>query len=580
MLPWIALALTFSLPDSSGHIHSSDALPRSKATVFVFLAPQCPLSRAVIPELRDLHRRFSSRGIGFFTVNGHLPSGFPDLADPTHSIARQLEASITPQAVVVSGRGEILYTGRVDDRAESLTRTRPAPTRRDLRLALEQVLAGADPDPKRTRAVGCTIEFPAPASDSAPTYSRQIAPILHRHCVECHRPGQSGPFSLLRYQDAAARASTIARVASARLMPPWLPAPNADHPFAGRRALTGEEIRLLEQWAAGGAPRGDSALEPPPPPPPAQWPLGPPDAILRPTAPIPIAGAGPDQYLCFVVAAPLNGTRYVRAFDFRPGSSALHHALLFLDSTQAARRRDAEHAGAGYPCFGTPGFLPSASLGGWTPGNTALAYPAGAAVRFRSGADLVMQIHIHPDGAMPSSTAMPEIALYFQDEPPARRMMDVALGSRRIDIAPGESGYIVRDHFTIPVALEVTGIIPHAHFLAQTMRGWATLPDGSRVELIDIPQWNFNWQQQYRYAEPFVLPAETRIEMEFVYDNSAANPQNPFSPPQRVQWGPDSTDEMAGLHVQVMPLDDEDAEELARYLWGRLMRERWGSLER
>ncbi|MEZ5399416.1 MAG: hypothetical protein R2729_07080 [Bryobacteraceae bacterium] len=573
----LAVALTFTLPDAAGKLHSENEFANYKATVFVFLAPECPLSRAVVAEVSAIHSAFALRGVNILGVNAALPLPFPDLRDPKNTIALQVGATVTPQAVVVSPRGAVLYSGRIDDRSLALGRTRRGTPRRDLRSAVEQVLAGKKPNPARTTPTGCSIEFAKPSSADGPVFSRDVAPILHRHCAPCHRPGESAPFALLIYQDAAVRASTLARVVRERLMPPWLPAPNAAHPFEGARVLEQDEIRALERWAAGGAPEGDPSETPAPPPTPEHWPLGKPDAILRVEA-FPVPASGPDAYRCVVLPTPLAANRYVWAFDFRPGSPALHHALLFLDSTQAARRRDAETEGAGYPCFGTPGFLPSASLGGWTPGNSALAYPAGAAVRFRANADVVLQLHIHPDGVT-DGEARPELALYFQDKPPARRMMDVALGSRRIDIPPGDARYIVRDHFTIPVPLEVTGIIPHAHYLAREMRGWAIRPDGSREDLIHIREWNFDWQQQYRYRKPFVLPADTRIEMEFVYDNSARNPHNPSSPPRRVVWGPDSTDEMAGLHVQVMPFNDEDASELAQTLWGRMMRERWGSIE-
>jgi hypothetical protein len=163
--------------------------------------------------------------------------------------------------------------------------------------------------------------------------------------------------------------------------------------------------------------------------------------------------------------------------------------------------------------------------------------------------------------------------MYFTETAPTRRMMDIALGTRAIDIPAGAVAYRVIDHFTIPVDVVTTGIIPHAHFIAKVMRGWATLPDGRRINLLTIRDWDFNWQQQYRYREPISLPGGTRLDMEFIYDNSAANPRNPSSPPQRVVWGPDSTDEMAGLHVQVSPVRNEDAEELAQTLWGKLMRE-------
>jgi hypothetical protein len=155
-------------------------------------------------------------------------------------------------------------------------------------------------------------------------------------------------------------------------------------------------------------------------------------------------------------------------------------------------------------------------------------------------------------------------------------MFDIPLTSTRIDIAPGDRAYQVTDHFTLPVDVDALGVIPHAHYICRSMYAYAVLPDGTRRTLLRIPQWNFDWQQQYRFAEPIRLPEGTRVEMEFTYDNSTANPRNPNHPPAQVVYGPSTTDEMAGLHLQVVPVDAEDAEELSQSLWGKMMRTRIG----
>jgi hypothetical protein len=125
--------------------------------------------------------------------------------------------------------------------------------------------------------------------------------------------------------------------------------------------------------------------------------------------------------------------------------------------------------------------------------------------------------------------------------------------------------------------VDALAITPHAHYVCKTMRAYAVLPDGSRKTLLRIPDWNFDWQQQYVFAAPLRLPAESRIEMEFTYDNSAENLRNPHHPPQRITWGPGSADEMAGLHIAVAPVDEDDAEELSQALWGKMMRQRQAS---
>jgi len=417
---------------------------------------------------------------------------------------------------------------------------------------------------------------PASPSDSTPrvTFADGVASILYRHCAACHRPGESAPFPLLSYADASKRARQIAAVTASRYMPPWLPTPGYGA-FQHERRLTDAEIAILRRWAAGGAPEGDRARTPNPPPPP-QADLGKPDLSAAMRFPYAVPADGPDQYRCFVVPLALDRDRYVRALDIRPGDRrVVHHAILFQDLTGTARKRD---TGTGYECFGSPGFLPARGLGGWTPGSPVLRMPSDMPEVLFKGADLVLQVHYHPSGRPESDRTSTD--LYFTDQPPKRHAMDVALGSTSIDIPPGDGNYQVRDHFTLPVDVDALGITPHAHYLCRDMKAFALLPDGSKRWLVWIQDWNFNWQDQYLYAHPLRLPAGTRIEMLFTYDNTAGNPRNPNQPPRQVRWGPGSADEMAGLHLQVLPVRAEDAEELSQTLWGKMMRSLGGGLYR
>lgn len=394
----------------------------------------------------------------------------------------------------------------------------------------------------------------------AVTFARDVAPILYKRCIACHREGEVAPFPLVTYEDAAKRASLIAQVTASRLMPPWKPIPGYGD-FDGARALTAIEIDTLRRWADSGAVRGGTA---PPIPPAVSTAIAKPDLVARMPSPFDVPADGPDIYRCFVIPLGLDATKYVDALEFRPGNArVVHHALFFVDRSHAARDKD-------YSCFGAPGFLPVGGLGGWSPGSPPIRMPEGAAAVLSKGAQLVIQLHFHPTGK--PETVRSEIAFSFTTQPPTRRLMDIPLGSQLIDIPAGEKAYKVRDHFTVPVAVDAIGIIPHAHYICKEMKGFAKLPDGSTRWLISIRDWDFNWQEHYKYRRPVHLPAGTRLEMEFTYDNSAANPRNPNHPPQRVRYGPDSSDEMAGLHVQVFASRESDVEELAQDLWGKMMR--------
>jgi len=404
----------------------------------------------------------------------------------------------------------------------------------------------------------------AAASPKAFTYSKDIAPILYARCAQCHHEGEVAPFPLTSYEDARKRAALIATVVRRRIMPPWQPVAGYNH-FQNERRLSPAEITAIERWAATGAPRGNAEHEPAPPHfDSSGWKLGTPDLVVEAPRPYEIPADGPDQYECFVTPINLTRARYIRAVEFRPSNRrVVHHALLFADATHI--RRDPQ-----YPCFGTLGLLPTLGIGGWSPGNGPIEMLDGAALPLPANSRLVTQIHYHPDGKLEEDRWM--VGFYFTGRAPVRRVVDVGLASRIIDIPAGDAHYVVRQHFTIPIAVDAVGVIPHAHFVCREMHGWAILPNGRKRWLLNIRDWNFNWQDQYRYARPIHLPADTRIEMEFVYDNSAANPHNPNSPPRRVMWGPGIQDEMAGLHVQSIPVHMEELPELGRALWGAVMR--------
>jgi len=410
----------------------------------------------------------------------------------------------------------------------------------------------------------------------APVFTRDVAPILYKHCASCHHEGEVAPFPLIGYEDAKKRARLIADVTRTRAMPPWKPVAGYNH-FVGERRLTEVEIQTIRRWAATGAPEGNPANLPAPPEFTADWKLGKPDLVVQLREPFDVPAEGSDVYECFIVPMNLTHDRFIRAVEFRPSNRrVVHHALLFTDSSQSSRE-------SRYPCFGSVGLLPTLGIGGWSPGMGPIQMPDGAAPPLQAHSKLVAQVHYHPDGK-PEQEQW-EVGLYFTDQAPVRRVVDVGLASRLIDIPAGDPHYVVRAHFTIPIAIDAVGIIPHAHLLCREMRGWAILPAGSKQAgrkqwLLNLRDWDFNWQDQFQYAHPIRLPADSRIEMEFVYDNSAANPRNPNSPPRRVQWGGGTNDEMAGLHVQSIPVDMEELPELGKALWGAVMRSVGGSFYR
>ena len=389
------------------------------------------------------------------------------------------------------------------------------------------------------------------------TFSKDVAPILHSRCATCHRPGQVAPFALLTYDDARPRAQQIARVTAARRMPPWLP-DASDPPFIGERRLSTQEIEVLQRWVQAGAPEGDRAQAPAPPAFLSGWTHGVPDLIVEmPTAYV-LQPGGHDVYRNVILPVNVPANRYVRAVEFNPGTRVVHHAVIRIDRTGLSRQRDADDREPGFDGMVTTEVQdPDGHFIGWAPGRGPIVAPEGMPWRLDRGSDLVIELHLMP-GQQPTPV-QPTLALYFTDQAPTATPVMLVMGSKAIDIAPGDTDYVVEDRYQLPVAVDLLSLYPHAHYLGREMVVQALLPDGMTRQLLRIPEWNFQWQQDYRFATPVPLPQGTTISMRYRYDNSDSNTSNPHRPVHRVTWGPQSSDEMGNLGVQVLPRSTGDA---------------------
>jgi tetratricopeptide (TPR) repeat protein len=406
---------------------------------------------------------------------------------------------------------------------------------------------------ERGRAAPGTAEITGPV-----TFNEHVAPILHQHCAPCHWPGGAAPHSLLTYEETEPLAPLIAVVTANRKMPPWLPAPDIIG-FADDRSLGDHEIDLLRRWAESGT-RGDNSVRVTPPPPPEDWPLGEPDLIVRMAEPYQPEMGRHDVFRNIVIPVPVQGVKYVRAVDLQPGSpKVVHHAQIMVDSTGTSRQIDAADPEPGFDgmVHAKGAENPRGFFLGWTPGMVPFEGSEEMAWPISDATDLVLMLHLRPKPE--SEPIQAQIGLYFADKPPTRIPQIIKLGSPTIDIAPGESDYTVEDSYQLPVDVYALRVYPHAHYLGKRMEGYAILPDGTKRWLLLIEDWDFNWQDEYRYAEPIFLPKGSRLIMRFTFDNSADNPQNPNHPPVRVVYGPESKDEMGEFLLQVLPRNNSDA---------------------
>jgi len=349
-------------------------------------------------------------------------------------------------------------------------------------------------------------------------------------------------------------------------MPPWPPS-RPDSAFVGERRLSAADVSLLAEWAARGAPLGDAAAVPDPPTWDDGWRLGEPDLVVSAEVPYTVPADTPEIFRNFVLPVPLDTARWIAAVELDPGSArVVHHATLAVDRSAASRRLDAEDGEPGFDGMGAAGGAehPGGVFVGWTPGHTpAAAHESDESAMWRlsPGSDLVVRLHLRPIDE--PVTITPRVALHFSDAPPQRVPIAVHLGAQWMDIPAGERAYAVEDSFRLPTDVDVLSVYPHAHYLADTVQAWADTPAGERVWLIEIPDWNFDWQDEYRFAVPVALPAGSTLRMRYTFDNSSENPQNPSDPPVRVTYGSRSVDEMADLIVQTLPRDRAGASTLA-----------------
>jgi len=401
----------------------------------------------------------------------------------------------------------------------------------------------------------------AATASTTPTFNKDIAPILYANCSSCHRPGEVAPFPLLTYQDAAKRAALIAGAVGGRFMPPWKAEPGYGD-FAGARLLTTEQIAMIQDWDKAGAPEGDPNLKPEPPKFVDGWQGGQPDKVLTIPVKYSLPAGGSDQYRCFVIPTGLDHDVYIDGTEFRPGNRRIvHHALVFLDGSGRARELAAASPDGSYPCFGGPGFPAAGLIGGWAPGFTPPPRVPALSIPLRKGMDVVIQIHYHLSGKPEEDQS--SFGLSFSG-PPSKGRTSILLFDHHLDIPPGDSHYVAKASLTLPRDVELAGVTPHAHYLCRDMKVNAVLPDGSTRHLIWIKDWDFNWQNAYRYKTPIDLPKGTRIDLEYTYDNSENNPHNPAHPPVRIHWGEQTTDEMALVFLTVVLPTPADIPELHR----------------
>jgi hypothetical protein len=546
------------------HLHS---LKDRQAVVVVFVSFECPVALSYTTTLSEMARRYEPRKVSFLAIHPGSEDAavlareakmagleLPLYRDPRLDAARALGARSVPEAIVLDRDFIVRYRGRIDDGYLARLKKRPAVAREDLRLALDEILAGKPVQMARTEVVGCPIRFEKPAVVSAKvTFHRDVLPILQKRCQGCHRPGEVGPFSLMSYKQAVHWADDIKAYTAKRWMPPWKP--SAGHEFVGERKMTEREIATLSAWVDGGMAAGDPKDAPKPLKFMTGWQLGEPDMILDPKEEMIIGATGSDVFRSFVFSPDLKENKYVVAYEVRPSNPrVVHHTVHFLDDRGRARRLEERERlrvkkpnekdrGPGYSSRMGPGFFPpTGDLGGWAPGLWPYYFPEGIAFVLPKKHDIVVQVHYHRTGRIEKDRT--RVGLYFAKKPAARPIQGVIIPGLFFSIPAGADNYRVRGNVWLANDCQVVTTMPHMHLLGKCIKITMTPPGGKEETLVAIDEWDYNWQEVYYFKKPVSVKAGTRFTVEGVFDNSANNPNNPRSPPRRVFIGEETTNEM------------------------------------
>lgn len=557
----------FALKDGAGKPVSLHGLKAQKAIVVCFLSFDCPNSTGYSPTLIQLHAEYAQRGVAFLGIcpcdeepaqiaklaaEYKLP--FPVVRDEKLVATEALKAAVTPEAFLLDGEYRLRYRGRIDNGFAGRLKKNAQITQHDLKQALDEVLAGKEVTTPVTQALGCSIvrESTPKASDGKVTYYKDVLPILQNHCQSCHRPGEVGPFSLLTYKQAVNWAADIKEFTHNKRMPPWKPADGLE--FRDERKLSEAQLATLAAWVAGGTPEGDAKDAPPAKQFTKGWQLGEPDLVLSADADFTLGASGRDLFRCFVLPTNLPEDKYVTALEVRPGNPrVVHHTLNFIDTAGRARKleetekgrtkKDGEpDSGPGYSMAMGVGFQPNGALGGWAPGQMARYLPDGSGYLLPKGSDVVVQVHYHRNGRVEKDRV--QIGLYFSKQPVTKRFQGLALPGRFLFMPAGVEDFKVTGTITIDQDCDVHSIMPHMHLLGKTIKVTMTPPEGKAETLIDIKDWDYNWQETYFFKSAVKVKAGTKFNVEARYDNSAKNVNNPNNPPKLVHFGEQTTDEM------------------------------------
>jgi len=385
----------------------------------------------------------------------------------------------------------------------------------------------------------CGIAAAAP-NNNAPTFSKDVAPIMQAHCQSCHRPGETAPFSLLSYKEARPWASSIKEAVQLRKMPPWYADPHYGH-FRNDRTLEQKDIDTIVAWVNAGAPEGNPKDLPKPVAFVDGWNIGKPDMAITMPAKFDVPASGTIEYQYILVPLNLTEDKWVQMAEVRPGNRALvHHVIAFIRPPGSKWMADAQ---PGVPFIPKKGGEEGQGefLVGYAPGMPPGILPAGRGKLLKAGSDIILQMHYTANGK--AGTDQSTVGLVWAKEPVKERVYTIAATTNKFAIPPGDPNYEVDSAFEFGGEAHVSALMPHMHLRGKDFLFKAVYPTGESQVLLSVPHYDFNWQLVYEPQQDLVMPKGSRIECVAHYDNSPNNPNNPDAT-KEVHYGDQSWEEM------------------------------------
>ncbi len=556
--PLPAKADNFQLVDQNRDAHDLYYSTTAPAIVLLTHAPDDPVSQASGAALSELRKTYKDSGAVFYMLasaegftreaaaQAAEAGGFADipvLVDETQLVGEQLGVTRGAEAFVIDPKSwKVVYRGPIDSRfGEHPTKDA---SQAYLKTTLDSMIAGGMVEPASLASGGAEIAFPGrdnAAVHAQISYAADIAPMLVEKCASCHAEGGIAPFAMNSYELVKGFAPMIREAVRTNRMPPFF-ADRHTGEWLHDNSLSVAEQRTLIHWIEAGAPRGDGedlltqAVQPAP-----EWPLGKPDLILT-LPPFQVPASGVVEYQYPAVANPLKETKWLRASTIIPGDrSSVHHVL------------------SGYmtemPKNGAPALQTKwqGSMGSYTPGQEAQILPHNTTVELPPGGAIGFQLHYTPMGK--DLTDVTRVGLYFHDKPPEFIKRSAVIADATIKLQPHQGNQREIAYMTFPADALLYTAYPHAHYRAVQANLTAEYPDGTKELLLDLPRYDFNWQRDYDFKEPKLIPKGTRMVARFTYDNSALNKANP-DPSKLVTWGDQTFEEMFYLRLNYRWLDE------------------------